>query len=198
MGRTLPGVDITERADVLPAHLSAVSGAEMTADRFGALFERYAPPVFGFCARRTGDLDVAQDLTSITFLEAWRHRSRMPAEPLPWLLGVAANVMRNSARSLRRHRAALSRLPVPPDEPDHATEAADRAEATAILRRACAALDELPERDRDVVALALWQGLTYEQTAAALGIPIGTVRSRLARGRKNLLTTLDAADGGTT
>ncbi|MGI8882560.1 MAG: RNA polymerase sigma factor [Jatrophihabitans sp.] len=162
MGRTLPGVDITERAVVVPLRLSAVSGTEITTDQISALFERYAPRVFRFCARRSGDLDLAQDLTSVTFLEARRHRDRMPAEPgaLPWLLGVAANVMRNSARSLRRHRAALSRLPVPPDEPNHATGVADRAEATAILRRACTALDELPERDRDVVALVLWQGLT--------------------------------------
>src|ERR1700733_5133536 len=79
---------------------------------FGELFERHARAVFAFCARRTGDLALAEDLTSVVFLEAWRRRSVHlgGTSMLPWLLGTANNVVRNQRRSLRRHRAALARL----------------------------------------------------------------------------------------
>ena len=79
----------------------------------GELFRRHAQAIFVFLVRRTGDRELAEDLTSTVFLEAWRKRAeiRLSGESaLPWLYGVALNCSRNSRRSLRRNRAALERL----------------------------------------------------------------------------------------
>src|SRR5918992_881798 len=89
----------------------AASGAP---EAFGDLYERHAGAVYNYCFRRTADWAVAEDLTSIVFLEAWRRRKdvRLHGESLlPWLYGIATNVLRNRSRSLRRYRAALGRIP---------------------------------------------------------------------------------------
>ena len=83
-------------------------------DAFGVLFERHGRAVYNYLFRRTADWALAEDLTSVVFLEAWRRRKdvRLEAElALPWLFGIATNVLRNSRRSQWRHRAALERLP---------------------------------------------------------------------------------------
>src|SRR5712691_8826257 len=87
---------------------------------FGALFTRHARPVYNFCFRRTADWALAEDLTSAVFLEGWRRREQVRlAGPsaLPWLLGVATNLLRNQRRSLRRYRGALARLSPPEHTP---------------------------------------------------------------------------------
>jgi DNA-directed RNA polymerase specialized sigma24 family protein len=84
------------------------------ADAFGVLFERHASAVLRFCFRRTGNATLAEDLTSIVFLEAWRVRGKtvfFESRALPWLLGVALNVLRSQARAERGYREALARLP---------------------------------------------------------------------------------------
>ena len=157
---------------------------------FGVLFDRHARAVHRLCARRTGDLDLAHDLTSVTFLEAWRRRDTMPADVdvMPWLMGIAINVSRNAMRSRRRYAAALARLPPPAAEPDHADRIVNQSTAQAQLGRAVAALASLSANERDVMTLICWEKLTYEQAAAALGVPLGTVRSRLSRARRRLAT----------
>ena len=91
----------------------------------GELFRRHAQAIFVFLVRRTGDRELAEDLTSTVFLEAWRKRRdvRLSGDSaLPWLYGVAVNCSRNVGRSLRRHRDALARLALerPPSDPDEA------------------------------------------------------------------------------
>ena len=89
----------------------AVEGAP---DAFGVLFERHARAVYNYLFRRTADWALAEDLTSVVFLEAWRRRGDVRLErdlALPWLLGVATNVLRNRRRSQWRYRAALERVP---------------------------------------------------------------------------------------
>lgn len=166
----------------------------MDAAAFGALFERHAQSVYKFCARRTADLALAEDLTSITFLEAWRRRHRSPLgqmdSPVPWLLGVANNVVRNSRRSQRRYRAAVERLPSPPLAPAAEDQALARTSTELGLRAALEAVSALADREQEVVALVLWSGLSYEEAAVALGTPVGTVRSRLSRARSKLQSTL--------
>ena len=165
---------------------------------FGILFERHAGRIYNYCFRRTADWALAEDLTSATFLAAWRslRRESLQAESaLPLLYGIATNVLRNRRRSLKRGREAFSRLPVPrAEEPDFAEEAAIRVDDQASMRELLALFSRLPRREQDVLALCDWSGLSYEHTAAALGIPIGTVRSRLARGRRRL-RELAAASG---
>ncbi|HLX90014.1 MAG TPA: RNA polymerase sigma factor [Acidimicrobiales bacterium] len=163
-------------------------GAE--AEAFGALFDQHAQAVYSYCARRTADLALAEDLTSVVFLEAWRHRRRMHRalrdSPLPWLLGVARNVVRNAERSRRRYRAVVARIPSPPAASGADVDALDRVEVEHALRAARQVLGALSEPEREIVLLVLWSGLSYAEAAMALGVPVGTVRSRLSRARSKL------------
>ena len=158
-------------------------------DAFGVVFERHAQRVFGYCARRTADLSQAEDLTSVVFLHAWatRHRVRLIEDSaLPWLLGVAANVLRNSARSIRRYDAALARLPASVPVEDPAERVAERVDAERRLAEASEPLQALRPTEREVAHLVWWAGLSYAEAAIALDIPVGTVRSRLSRARARI------------
>jgi len=158
------------------------------ADAFGALFERHAEAIYNYCFRRTGEWATAEDLLSVVFLEAWRRRdSELPAEKvLPWLYGIATNVVRNQRRSERRFTAALRQVPEPEPEPDFSEASAERVDDERRMRDALALLRQLPRRDREVFALCSWMGLSYEDAAIALCIPVGTVRSRLSRAKARL------------
>lgn len=157
------------------------------ADAFGALFTRHGPTIHRYALRRTADRDHADDITATVFLEAWRIRSRTDlhhATALPWLYGIATNVLHNWRRSRRRHDAALGRLrdlPGPePREVEHLVTAA--AEARQVLD----ALPRLPRRELDVLILATWEQLSTAEIASALDLPLGTVKSRLHRARARL------------
>src|SRR5207248_1933465 len=148
------------------------------ADAFGTIFERHVRSVYNYCFRRTGDWAQAEELTAIVFLEAWRRRTQVELErdnALPWLLGVATNVLRNLRRSQRRHRAALERLPRE-RVTDFAADVDERLDDEREMRATLRALRNLPRADQEVLALCVWEELTYEQAAFALGIPVGTVR----------------------
>jgi len=165
-------------------------------DAFGLLFERHARTVYNYCFRRVGDWAVAEDLLSIVFLEAWRRRdaSLPPGKELPWLLGIATNVVRNRRRSERRYAAALRRVPAPKPEPGFAEESEERLDDERLMQRALGLLARLPRREQDVFGLCAWFDLSYEEASLALGIPVGTVRSRLSRARARL-RELDASFG---
>lgn len=159
------------------------------ADCFGALFDRHGEAVRAFCARRTGSLDAADDLVSIVFLEAWRRRADVELiddNALPWLYGIARRTLHHRWRTALRHRRALDRLAPAPAAPDHADEVAARLDDERHLARLAAAVGRLRPADRDVLVLCVWQGLTYAEAAVALGVPVGTVRSRLSRARSRL------------
>jgi RNA polymerase sigma factor (sigma-70 family) len=163
---------------------------------FGELFERHSGAIYTFAFRRTADWSLAEDLTSVVFLEAWRRRAEvrlLHESALPWLFGIATNVLRNARRSLRRHRAALGRLAVE-DEPDFADDLAERLDDRRRMREILVSYAKLPRHEQEVVALCRWSALSYEEAAVALEVPIGTVRSRLARARRRL-GELDSASG---
>ncbi len=156
---------------------------------FGELFTRHATSIYNHCFRHLGSWSAAEDATSLVFLEAWRRRAdvRVVDESLlPWLLVVGTNVCRNMRRSHRRHAAAMTRLQDPPDEPDFSGEVLDRLAAEQHMNAILAQLSRLPAKDREVISLCVWQGLSYEAAAAALGVSTATVRSRLARARSRL------------
>jgi RNA polymerase sigma factor (sigma-70 family) len=165
-------------------------------DAFGTLFERHGPTIYNYCFRRVGNWATAEDLLSIVFLEAWRRldKSLPRGKELPWLLGIATNVVRNGRRSERRYAAALRRVPQPSSEPSFADESDDRIDDEELMGRALALVGHLPRREQDVFALCAWSGLSYEDAAIALRIPVGTVRSRLSRARARLLE-LDLGNG---
>lgn len=160
-------------------------------DAFRDLFDDHARSVYNHGFRLTGDWSVAEDVVSLTFLEAWRLRDRVDADaeagPLrSWLLGIATNVARNVRRAARRHAAALSRLPRAEVVPDFAEEVAARIRDRQRLALVRTALAALRQPEREVLALCVWSGLDYAEAAAALGVPVGTVRSRLSRARTKL------------
>jgi RNA polymerase sigma-70 factor (ECF subfamily) len=164
---------------------------------FGELYERHSRAVFAFCARRSGDLVLAEDLTSVVFLEAWRKRGAVTlssSSALPWLLGTANNVSRNSHRALRRYRGALQRLPRDAPTASAEDDVIARLDAQRALAEALRAIESLSQAEQEVVNLVLWSELSYEDAASALGVPVGTVRSRLARARTKLAGGLTDAD----
>jgi RNA polymerase sigma factor (sigma-70 family) len=156
-------------------------------DAFGALFERHANAIGNYCFRRVGSWATAEDMLSI-FLEAWRRRDKElpPGKVLPWLYGIATNVVRNQRRSERRFSTALRRMPRLEPEPDFARRVAERLDDERRAQRALALLGKLPKRERDVYVLCAVEELAYEDAALALDVPIGTVRSRLSRARARL------------
>jgi RNA polymerase sigma factor (sigma-70 family) len=181
-------VDRLETGNVTDGELWR-SAAKGDPSAFGALFERHADAVYNHCFRRTGSWEAAEDLASVVFLEAWRRRrdvSLSGESILPWLLAVANNVVRNRDRSLRRHRRLLAKLPPAVVAPDPADEATSRVDDERAMRRVLQVFTRLLPDEQDVLALCVWAGLSYSDAAVALGIPVGTVRSRLSRAREHL------------
>jgi RNA polymerase sigma factor (sigma-70 family) len=166
------------------------------------LWDAYAAPIHRFCFRGTADAELAEELTSIVFLEAWRRRDEVSLAPearLPWLYGVATNVLRNQRRSRRRYRAALMRLPPAPDEPDFADSLIDRLDAERHMWAIRGQLRQLSQLEQEVLSLSVWEGLATSEVATVLGVPETTVRTRLHRAREHLRTLGgDATDAITT
>jgi RNA polymerase sigma-70 factor (ECF subfamily) len=165
-------------------------------EAFGMLFERHARTIYNFCFRRVGNWATAEDLVSIVFLEAWRRLDKpLPnGKELPWLFGIATNVVRNRRRTERRHAAALKRVPQPSPNPSFADDSDQRVDDEELMGRALGLVARLPRREQEVFALCAWSELSYEDAATALRIPVGTVRSRLSRARARL-QELDSGSG---
>lgn len=163
---------------------------------FAELFDQYARSVYNHAFRLTADWSTAEDVMAATFLQAWRSRARVNDEGgslRPWLLGIATNEARNHTRGNRRYRAAAAALHAADfTVPDHAEEVAGRLDDGDRITAAIDALARLRRPEREVLTLCLWEGLDYESAARALGIPVGTVRSRLSRARAKLRSLVDA------
>ncbi|MDX2675930.1 RNA polymerase sigma factor [Streptomyces sp. NY05-11A] len=158
-------------------------------DAFGELFDAYARSVYNHAYRLTGEWTVAEDVVSLTFLDAWRLRGKLDEDGgslRPWLLGIATNVTRNTRRAARRHAAAVARIPRGESLDDFAEEVAGRLDDAAQLALVRTAFAKLRRAEREVLALCVWGGLDYTAAADALGVPVGTVRSRLSRARTKL------------
>ena len=164
---------------------------------FSELYERHARTIYNYLFRRLADWSEAEDLTAVVFLEAFRRRADVvgvEGKLLPWLYGVATNVLRNRRRALWRHRRLVAQLASQPGT-DGAPDVAARSEAAEQMRSVLERVARLPRRQQDVIALCVWSGLDYEEAAAALGVPVGTVRSRLSRARASLESPLGELDG---
>jgi RNA polymerase sigma-70 factor, ECF subfamily len=142
---------------------------------FEDLYRRYARPVFGLALRRLGDRGRAEDAVQETFTSIWRSAAsyRPDRGPgVPWVYAVARNAIVDRARSRTEIPAEI------PDEPAREDGPGDRAEQSWVQWRVHAALEELPEREREVLKLAYWSGLSQSEVADFLGIPLGTVKTR--------------------
>jgi RNA polymerase sigma factor (sigma-70 family) len=147
---------------------------------FGDLFDRHARVVHAYVGRRLGD-GLADDVVAETFRIAFERRATFDpelGEVRTWLFGIATNVIRQHARAEERRLRALGSVRPVSDQSHGST--VDIGESLARLESS----------DREVVVLIAWEDMTYQQAADVLGIPIGTVRSRLNRARTQLRNSL--------
>ena len=165
-------------------------------EAFGELFERHARELHRFLSRRLGEL--ADDLLGDLFVTAFERRVTYRAEladARPWLYGIATNLVRRHRRAEVTRYRALSRVPLVVLVPDSSAEAVASVDAAAVRPRLAEALAALTPPDRDVLLLLAWSQLDQTEVAAALDIPIGTVRSRLHRARRQLRPILHDLQG---
>ncbi|HEY6749559.1 MAG TPA: RNA polymerase sigma factor [Mycobacteriales bacterium] len=179
-------------ADLPDTALWELAGAG-DGEAFGQLFDRHSRAVYNHCFRLTASWSVAEDLTSTTFLLAWRQRDRLrPVNDSlrPWLLAVATNAVRSHRRSTGRRLRLAARVPAEPPVADHAEDVAGRVDDERRMAAVLTELRRLPRAQQEAVALCLWSGLSYAEAAAALGIAEVTVRSHISRARSRLRAAL--------
>ncbi|MEZ7129473.1 RNA polymerase sigma factor [Nonomuraea sp. AD125B] len=161
-------------------------------EAFAELFDRYAGMLYRYVSKRLGP-EPAEDLVGETFLVAFsRRRSYDLAYPdaRPWLFGILTKLISRHHRSEAARYRALLRAPVEHTIESPADRVAAGVSAQAVRGELAGALASLSAKDRDVLLLIAWGDLTYEEVAQALGIPVGTVRSRLNRGRRKVRAAL--------
>ncbi|TGB15806.1 sigma-70 family RNA polymerase sigma factor [Streptomyces palmae] len=144
--------------------------------------------VWAYVVSRAGR-QVADDVVSETFIVAWRRVDEVPHPPLPWLLGVARNILRDTVRAELRRSSLAAELrewteAAAPAETDIAEEVTDR----MAMRRALASMKE---DDREVLILAAWQGLSPREAAQVVGCTTTAMRVRLHRARRRLAAALE-------
>jgi RNA polymerase sigma-70 factor (ECF subfamily) len=161
---------------------------------FALLYDRYAADIHRYVQRRLG-ADAADDITAETFLIAFRTRSRYDTDrpnARPWLYGIAGNLIGKQRRAEVRALRALARTRHDPVAESWSERADDRVTAQTAHAPLAGALAALSAGDRHVLLLVAWADLTYPEVAEALGIPVGTVRSRLNRARRKVRSALGA------
>jgi RNA polymerase sigma-70 factor (ECF subfamily) len=165
-------------------------------ERFTELFRRHAPAIQRYVVRRLG-ADAADDIVAETFLLAFRQRTSYDparADARPWLYGIATNLIGRHRRAEIRLYRALARTGADPVTEPFTDRVDDRVSAGHASRQLAAALARLSAKLRDTMLLAAWSDLSYEEIAVALGVPVGTVRSRLSRARRRLRQTMGDTD----
>lgn len=179
---------------------SIIARSRDSPGEFAQLYDRHARVVFRYAASRLG-AESADDLTSETFLVAFERRQNYDpavANALPWLLGIATRLIRRRKRDeIASWRLLAASQGIGGEGTVHSThdpcsEADQRIDAGFAVNSIANTIANLPQRDRDVLTLAAWSELNSAGIAEALGIPEGTVRSRLHRARRILRTQLEA------
>ena len=148
--------------------------------RFTAIYDAHYAQVYAYAVARAGR-QLADDIVSDTFLRAWRKLAAVPEVPLPWLLGVARNVIRERYRDEARQASLAAELRAWVDEAD-----ADVADGVADRAAMLAAFARVSEADRELLTLMAWHGLSTREAAQVLGCSLATFFVRLHRARKSL------------
>lgn len=158
-------------------------------EAFGTLWDRHRDAVFRQALRQVTNPVDAEDVTGVTFLEAWRRRARVRVvnnSVLPWLLTTCKNVARNHERSRRRYKALLDSLPTS-QSPDVLDDIDTREQAER-------ALGSLPDVDRELLTLTAVQGLNVREAGEKLGLTHAAARARLSRAKARLRTAAELDD----
>ena len=173
-----------------------ITRSRVDPDCFAVLFHRHAAAITRYATRRLGPY-AAEDVVAEVFLAAFGQRGRYePAGPSarPWLFGIATNVISQHRRAEVRQYQLLARTGGNAVSESFTDRADERVSASAAGRKLAAALARLPAGYRDTLLLVVWAELSYDETAQALGVPVGTVRSRLSRARSGLRRALGNRD----
>jgi RNA polymerase sigma-70 factor, ECF subfamily len=182
-------------AEAQPVPAEQVSDTELLVrvakrdrEAFEVLYRRYIRSVFGLALQRLRDRERAEDATQETFAAVWRSAGSYKPErgpAAPWLYAIARNAVVDRLR-------ARDDLPVePPDMTSDEPGPADRAESSYVSWRVHRALETLPVREREVVELAYWSGLSQSEVASFLDIPLGTVKTRTRSALAHLADVLE-------
>jgi len=156
-------------------------------EAFGEIFDRHAPTLLRFLVRRLGP-DAADGLVGEVFRIAFERRKSYDGSTglaLPWLYGIASNLVLKHRRSEGRRLRANARL-LAREVPARRDAVYGASDARLLFPRVIEAIEALPDAERDALFLYAWEDLSYEEVAAALAVPVGTIRSRLNRARTAL------------
>ena len=149
--------------------------ADRDREAFEQLYHRYVRSVFGIALRRLRDRQRAEDAVQETFSAVWRSAGSYKPErgpAAPWLYAVARNAIVDRMRAKSEPPAELPETASAEPGPE------ERAESAYVSWRVHRALEELPTREREVLELAYWSGLSQSEVASFLAIPLGTVKTR--------------------
>ncbi len=172
-----------------------MAASQGDAQHFAVIYERHFAQIYRYVARRTG-ASAADDLTAEVFLRAFARRDRFDPAAMsarPWLYGFAANIVADHLRQQRRRsRAYVHAIEPDPGPATTTAEVDDRFDATLLAPQVNRALASLSAAERETFLLFALGELSYSEVAAALDIPIGTVRSRIAKARAKMRELIHA------
>ena len=191
---TVPAVSvvIAERFAQLRTDAQLIVASHDEPEAFAGLFDRYSGMLYRYVVRRVGP-EAADDLVGETFLIAFQRRDRYDpgyADARPWLFGIVTKLISRHRRTEAARYRAVERSPREVVTEGPADRVAMGVSAASTRPALAGALGGLSGGDREVLLLIAWADLSYEETAAALGIPVGTVRSRLNRARRKVRAAL--------
>ncbi len=187
---------IPDRVSEPESDATIIVASQHEPERFAVIFDRHFQEIHRYLARRAGE-KAADDLAGEVFLAAFAQRQRYDAareSARPWLYGIATNLAGAQRRREARYFRALARADAQPVWQGDEDLVADRVSASAVRPALAAALAALAPGDRDVLLLIALAGLGYPEVAQALGIPYGTVASRLSRARRQLRAALGGSN----
>jgi RNA polymerase sigma factor (sigma-70 family) len=170
-----------------PVDADLIDRSLLHPEAFAAIFDRHFRAIHRYLARRVGS-DRADDLAAAVFTVAFERRGRFSDQfgtALPWLYGIATNLLRNERRQEQRMLERIASL-----SEEQRLRAVTSDADSEREQQVAAALARLHPGRRDVLLLYAWAELSYDEIAEALEIPVGTVRSRLARARSDMRAAL--------
>lgn len=181
-----------------PVSDGGIDKPSLWGDEPGDLYRAHVQDVLRYLVSKVGQ-DLGEELTAQTFVEAWSEQASYDADrgtPQAWIFGIAGNVLRHHFRQERRRSAAHLALSAQRRLAGFADavedEVVDAVVATERMSQVDMALSGAERVDREVLELAVQPGATYQAMADHLGVPIGTVRSRLSRARQRLAAQVDS------